>query len=96
MVCIQEVEGERGPGSVKRSRIPPHSKQLAVGFYPSRTLHTSTKLDVDTMCAAEVNDENFVEAGARGWAWHIVMTDMEGVAELEECCSLVESVGPHL
>jgi len=48
------------------------------------------------MCSAEVNDKNLAEAGVWGWAWRVVVTDVEGVAKLEECCSLVESIGPHL
>jgi hypothetical protein len=48
------------------------------------------------MCAAQVNNKNPAEVGVRGWTWRVVVTDVEGVTKLEECCSLEESIGPHL
>ena len=80
MVCIENVKSECGPGPVEGGRVPPQSQQLTVMFNPSRTLFASTKLDVNVVSAAEVDDEDLLETRIRGWARCMSVTNVVEIA----------------
>lgn len=76
MVGVKKVKSERGSGSFKRCGVPTDTQELTVIFYPVGGLFASTELDVDTVSAVEMDDNDLLAGVGRG-TWTVLMADVE-------------------